>query len=60
MSIGIKGASSVRRALGVLLAFGAINAFAGGYYGLSGAKGVPVEWPDGSPFGSYFIPVLSW
>jgi len=38
MSIGIKGASSVRRALGALLAFGAINAFAGGYCGLSGAK----------------------
>lgn len=58
MSNGIKGASPARRALGVLLAFGAINAFAGGYYGLSGAKGVPVEWLDGSPFRSYFIPGL--
>jgi len=58
MSIGIKGPLSVRRALGVLLAFGAINAFAGGYYGLSGAKGVPLEWLDGSPFASYFIPSL--
>ena len=58
MSIGINSATSVRRALGVLLAFGAINAFAGGYYGLSGANGVPVEWLDGSPFRSYFIPSL--
>jgi hypothetical protein len=58
MSIGITSASFVRRALGVLLAFGAINAFAGGYYGLSGAKGVPVEWLDGSPFANYFIPSL--
>ena len=58
MSTGIKGVSSVRRALGVLLAFGAVNAFAGGNYGLSGAKGVPVEWLDGSPFRSYFIPSL--
>jgi len=58
MSIGIKGASFVRRALGVLLAFGAINAVAGGYYGLSGAKGVPIEWLEESPFRSYFIPSL--
>jgi hypothetical protein len=58
MSIGITSASFVRRALGVLLAFGAINAFAGGYYGLSGASGVPVEWLDGSPFANYFIPSL--
>ena len=58
MSIGIKGGSFVRRSLGVLLAFGAVNAVAGGYYGLSGAKGVPVEWLDGSPFRSYFIPSL--
>ena len=46
MSVGIKSASSVRRALEVLLTFGAINAFAGGYYGRSGAKGIPVEWLD--------------
>jgi hypothetical protein len=58
MSIGMTSASLVRRALGVLLAFGAINAFAGGYYGLSGAKGVPLEWLDGSPFANYFIPSL--
>jgi len=45
-----------RRLLGCLLAFGAINAFAGGWYGLSGAPGIPVEWLNGSPFPNYFIP----
>jgi hypothetical protein len=44
--------------LTALLAFGAINAVAGGYYGLSGAPGVPVEWLAGSPFKDYFIPSL--
>lgn len=48
----------IRYLLGALLTFGAINAFAGGYYGLSGAKGVPLEWLAGSPFGDYFIPSL--
>src|SRR4029079_10095483 len=48
----------IRYLLGVLLLFVAINAFAGGYYGLSGAKGVPIEWLKGSPFHSYFIPSL--
>jgi hypothetical protein len=47
-----------RYLLGALLAFGAINAFAGGYYGLSGAPGVPLEWLAGSPFKDYFIPSL--
>jgi hypothetical protein len=50
--------SSIRYALGLLLAFGALNAIAGGYYGLSGAPGVPVEWLAGSPFEDYFIPSL--
>ncbi len=45
-------------ALGGLLAFGALNAFAGGYYGLSGAKGIPTEWLAGSPFTNYFVPSL--
>ena len=44
--------------LGVLLAFGALNAFGGGWYGMSGAEGVPVEWLEGSPFESYFLPSL--
>ena len=50
--------STVRYALGGLLAFGALNAFAGGYYGLSGAQGVPTEWLQGSPFTDYYIPSL--
>jgi len=45
-----------RHLLGALLAFGAVNAFAGGYYGLAGAKGVPLEWLRGSPFSDYSIP----
>jgi hypothetical protein len=48
--------SVVRYALGSLLAFGALNAAGGGYHGLSGAEGVPVEWLNGSPFKDYFIP----
>jgi hypothetical protein len=50
--------STVRYALGGLLAFGALNAFGGGYYGLSGARGVPVEWLQGSPFSDYTVPSL--
>jgi hypothetical protein len=48
----------IRHLLGALLAFGAINAFAGGYYGLSGAPGVPLTWLTGSPFKDYFVPSL--
>src|SRR5688572_18549002 len=47
-----------RIVLGVLLLIIALNAFGGGYYGLSGAKDVPLEWLEGSPFKSYFIPAL--
>lgn len=47
---------TLRGALGALLAFGALNAFGGGYYGLSGADGVPKEWLRGSPFTDYLIP----
>lgn len=46
----------IRRLLGALLTFGALNAFAGGYYGLSGAEGVPREWLAGSPFTDYVLP----
>jgi hypothetical protein len=35
-----------------------LNAFGGGYYGLAGAKDIPMSWLDGSPFGSFFIPSL--
>jgi hypothetical protein len=48
----------IRWSLGGLLAFGALNAFGGGYYGLSGAEGVPLEWLNGSPFTDYAIPSL--
>jgi len=51
-------AMSIRYSLGGLLVFGALNAFGGGYYGLSGAKGVPTEWLKGSPFPDYFVPSL--
>lgn len=54
----MRASTSVRYVLGMLLAFGALNAFAGGYYGLSGAPGVPVEWLAGSPFENYFVPSL--
>lgn len=50
--------SLIRFILGFLLAFSALNAFGGGYYGMSGAEGVPLELLDGSPFKSYFIPSL--
>jgi hypothetical protein len=35
-----------------------INAFGGGYYGLSGAPGVDPAWLEGSPFHSYLVPGL--
>ena len=46
----------IRGTLGILLAFGALNAFGGGFYGLSGARDIPKEWLAGSPFTDYFIP----
>ena len=49
---------TLRISTGILLLIVALNAFGGGYYGLSGAPGVPVEWLKGSPFTSYFIPSL--
>lgn len=42
--------------LAALLAFGALNAFVGGFYGLRGARGVPVQWLASSPFEDYFVP----
>ena len=48
----------IRYLLGALLAFGALNAFGGGFYGLAGAKDIPTEWLRGSPFSSYFVPSL--
>jgi predicted CoA-binding protein len=49
---------TIRYTLGGLLAFGALNAFAGGWYGLTGARGVPKEWLARSPFSDYFVPGL--
>lgn len=48
----------IRNSLGVIILFLAINAFGGGYYGLVGAKDIPMEWLQGSPFHDYFIPSL--
>ncbi|TKK67141.1 hypothetical protein FC093_14735 [Ilyomonas limi] len=50
--------SLTRYTLGILLGFVALNAFGGGYYGMSGAKNIPLEWLAGSPFRNYFIPGL--
>lgn len=36
----------------------ALNAFGGGVYGMSGARNVPREWLEGSPFKDYFFPAL--
>ncbi len=48
----------LRFLLGTLLLLLAANAFGGGYYGMAGAKDIPVEWLHGSPFSDYFIPGL--
>ena len=50
--------AAFRYVLGGLLAFGALNAFGGGYYGMSGAENVPKDWLEGSPFDDYFVPGL--
>jgi predicted CoA-binding protein len=50
--------SFIRYSLGALLAVGALNAFGGGIYGLTGARAVPKEWLAGSPFRDYFLPSL--
>ena len=48
----------VRRVLIALLVVGALNAFGGGIYGMTGARGVPLSWLERSPFESYFGPSL--
>ncbi len=48
----------IRMILGVILSLLALNALGGGYYGMAGAENVPLEWLEGSPFKSYFIPSL--
>jgi hypothetical protein len=48
----------IHYSLGILLLIVAINAFGGGYYGMAGAKDVPIEWLKNTPFQNYFIPGL--
>ncbi len=48
----------IRNVLGVVLIVLSLNAFGGGCYGMAGAEGIPLEWLQGSPFQSYFLPSL--
>lgn len=48
----------VKTALIALQLLVAVNAFGGGIYGLAGAKSVPREWLEGSPFTTYTVPSL--
>lgn len=48
----------LRHILGSVLIFLGLNALAGGYYGMVGAPGVPVDWLTGTPFRSYSVPGL--
>lgn len=54
----IKDTKLVRYTLVFLLFLIALNAFAGGYYGMAGARNVPLDWLEGSPFKNYFVPAL--
>ncbi|HVT09527.1 MAG TPA: hypothetical protein VHO67_18830 [Polyangia bacterium] len=56
MNRGTRDGAAVRYSLGAVLAFAALNAFAGGWYGLAGAKGIPTAWLSGSPFPDYAVP----
>lgn len=53
----IKG-NWVRYSLSTILYILALNAFGGGFYAMTGAKDVPAELLEGSPFTSYFYPGL--
>jgi len=46
------------RVLSVLHATVALNAVGGGFYGVTGASGVPIEWLQHTPFNSYLVPSL--
>jgi hypothetical protein len=50
--------NATRIGLGLLMAVVAVNAFAGGIYGLTGARDIPRAWLQGSPFADYLIPSL--
>src|SRR5581483_10712162 len=54
----VNHAAAQRFGLAALLGFGALNAFGGGYFALSGAPGVPRQWLSGTPFADYFVPGL--
>ena len=47
-----------RWALAALGAMVGVNALGGMAYALGGAKRVPPQWLDGTPFGSYVVPGL--
>jgi hypothetical protein len=46
----------LRYLISFLFLFIALNAFGGGFYGMSGAKDIPIQWLERSPFKNYFIP----
>lgn len=48
----------IRIALIALELFIGVGALGGAVYALTGAKGVPREWLEGSPFKSYLVPGL--
>ncbi len=48
----------IRYSLGILLLLVAINSFGGGWYGMAGARDVPISWLEDTPFRDYFIPSL--
>lgn len=47
-----------RVALSSILVVVALNAMGGGIYGLTGARDVPLELLQGSPFTTFFVPSL--
>lgn len=59
MKNGTPPQNLVYNLLGILLVLVAINAFGGGFYGMAGAKGIPLQWLQGSIFKTYFIPSLA-
>lgn len=47
---------STRYTLCAILLIVSVNALGGAYYGMDGARDVPLEWLEGSPFENYFVP----
>ena len=58
MPVVKKNDKLTRYSLAIIILVVALNALGGGFYGMAGAKDVPLEWLKGSPFTSYFIPGL--